>query len=602
MATKRLTGQEALDYIQKNKGNYTVVSGNVPQPKKDGGIVKFAKDIASPFTNTGKLVLEAGNLISTLPSNTTGVGYKAKYADVYKDPLGTGIKSAAGTLAFGVPAGATARTAIGYGALSGGLGGLSQSNINDPSSIIKNVGTGAVTGGVLGGVFNKLASRSKFKSGAINEVGQNIEERSLGIKPPKNVRGVQMADELRNDVGNILREKGKSMDARGIGEAYDSLRSELSKTLENSGKTINTSAILDDLNNTIVKKGVDIESKTNSNLIGALFKQVDETQGNPTKIAGLISELDNELQPAFLKIQKGSPLTQSERLTMSFRESLANQLQTQLPETAPIYKNMSLLHQAEKDAITQFNKAGTARTPAVLPGGDIPTGRLPSRLQQAVGRVLQGNFPGAGIGSNIPIGQIAQRAFTGYAPSLATQGSGGQPMQPVDTGMVNGTEQTAEPQMSYQDALRLGLMVSNGNITQGLALANFILNSQSQGAGGSGGKPTEKQMQFAGAANSAERALSLLEGGQANTGKIQALESKFSNFLGTTSPTQTDYKSQLALARGLAMNALAGANISPSEAKRVADSIPSESDEPGIAQQKLRSFIQQMRAFGTPNY
>lgn len=142
---------------------------------------------------------------------------------------------------------------------------------------------------------------------------------------------------------------------------------------------------------------------------------------------------------------------------------------------------------------------------------------------------------------------------------------------------------------------KLGLLVLTGQIDPAQANAATKLLGLDQGTAA---KPTEKQSQFLNAAQSAQDALGLLESGQASTGKIQSVEDRFSSFFGTQSPAQTDYKSRLALARGMAMNALAGANISPSEAKRVADSIPEITDEPKLARQKLRSFIDQMARYG----
>lgn len=110
-------------------------------------------------------------------------------------------------------------------------------------------------------------------------------------------------------------------------------------------------------------------------------------------------------------------------------------------------------------------------------------------------------------------------------------------------------------------------------------------------------KLTEKQNQYLSAAETASMALQLLESGKVGTGKVSSLGNKFGQFFGTQSDEQTDYLSKLAGARGIAINALSGANVPPSEYQRIAAMIPVETDEPKIAKQKLRSFIEAMKVY-----
>lgn len=181
--------------------------------------------------------------------------------------------------------------------------------------------------------------------------------------------------------------------------------------------------------------------------------------------------------------------------------------------------------------------------------------------------------------ANAPQGQVTQQQSMGA----------GQPMRPAVGRQVDPMESQIQ---------EIGLqMLANGMAPSKVEKEMDALRGI-YGVGGSGGASTEKQRQFANAAQSANYALNLLESGLANTGKIQSVASGVTGFFGTKTPEQTDYESNLALARGMAMNALAGANISQSEAERVAAAIPELTDEPNIAKQKLRSFINQMQSFG----
>lgn len=111
-------------------------------------------------------------------------------------------------------------------------------------------------------------------------------------------------------------------------------------------------------------------------------------------------------------------------------------------------------------------------------------------------------------------------------------------------------------------------------------------------------KVSEKGQLFNLAAQSAQQALDLLDSGIANSGKGQAISSGFGKLFGSSSATQTDYESKLAAARGVAINALSGANVPPSEYERIADMIPVITDEPAIARQKLQSFVEIMGMYG----
>jgi hypothetical protein len=122
-------------------------------------------------------------------------------------------------------------------------------------------------------------------------------------------------------------------------------------------------------------------------------------------------------------------------------------------------------------------------------------------------------------------------------------------------------------------------------------------------AGGLGGakpiKYTENQKKFGAAAALAEQALASLEGGQVTTGKIATVNRGIGEFFGTQDPRQTDYYSKLDGARGVAISALSGANVPPTEYARIAGMIPDPNDEPAMARQKLKSFIENMQIYTT---
>lgn len=133
---------------------------------------------------------------------------------------------------------------------------------------------------------------------------------------------------------------------------------------------------------------------------------------------------------------------------------------------------------------------------------------------------------------------------------------------------------------------------------------DFIYRTKNPGAFGKIGatsgapKQTETGMKFNLASQTAQQALDSLNAGLANTGKVQSVQSGVSKFLGNQDPSQTDYETKLSAARSVALNALSGAAVSPSEYARLADMIPTLQDEPQIAKQKLASFVQIMNMYG----
>lgn len=128
----------------------------------------------------------------------------------------------------------------------------------------------------------------------------------------------------------------------------------------------------------------------------------------------------------------------------------------------------------------------------------------------------------------------------------------------------------------------------------GSSEANTILTLL--GVGGSGGAPkmSDKQRQLSVAQSQAASALELLQSGEARTGKLGNIANNVEAFLGTLNPKMTDYRAKTAAARGMALSALSGANIPESEYARLVNMIPEDTDEPALAEQKLKSFIQTM--------
>ncbi len=626
MVNKTLKGQELADYIKKNPDAKIKITKGAselakmlpaPEPEKKRGFLgNLVKGITDPFINTGRGGAE-------LLNQALG-GEKGKFLseEEMRDPFGFALKNAAGVGSFLVPGGAGIKGALTLGAVSGGLGGLSQSDLSDPSNIVKNVVTGGVLGGATGGVLNKLFGKAGNK--AVSEVadqadnqagilakiqgkGKDIERGLTGIKTPISPTGALEVDQLADDFINKTTARGFKPNAEGMGAATKQARQELGRVLPNQSNLIDSTNVLDDLNDLMAREGIRLDKAANSDIIGSVFKKIDLAEGNPQKIANLIDELDNQLGAAYKARSSGMrALSPSEKINLQVRESLSRNLKNTIPEAAPLYNELSLYNTVSKDVIKNAEKSGSISAP-LLTNIKIPTLGVDTAAKNMAAKTLQGKIPGlntvrkvASLGSSVPAQRIVRTGMSTSGTQLANME---QPTAPIQEELANAIQnEPANPEieriMNEMQALKNNFIIES--IRAGSDPNEAMATAESLFGGTTGGQPvdrTEKQAQFYNAAQSARNALGLLESGQADTGKLQAVESKIGNFLGTTGASQVDYKSNLALARGLAMNALAGANISPSEAARIADSIPSEADEPNIARQKLASFIQQMESF-----
>lgn len=105
------------------------------------------------------------------------------------------------------------------------------------------------------------------------------------------------------------------------------------------------------------------------------------------------------------------------------------------------------------------------------------------------------------------------------------------------------------------------------------------------------GKLTEKQMAYQSAGVIAKNALTKLNSGNVSTGLGNKFFGNIGETLGTNSPEQQAYRSDIANMRTAIQNALLGANMSPKEMEQIMAAIPQYSDAPSIARSKLQSLI-----------
>jgi hypothetical protein len=206
--------------------------------------------------------------------------------------------------------------------------------------------------------------------------------------------------------------------------------------------------------------------------------------------------------------------------------------------------------------------------------------------------------------ASAPIARMASQAGLGMNNTTPNTGDESMNMNPMDIESL-GLGELMQPNISQiRGSLAqelMGMTDAKGNAiyspTEALKEADALMEIQGYSTPNKQGKTTDQQRKYMSAANLANQALGLLESGQAKTGKIATVTNSIGRFFGSQNESQTDYLSKIASARGIAISALSGANVPPQEYARIRSMIPEDTDEPKIAKQKLRSFVQAMQIY-----
>jgi hypothetical protein len=565
-----------------------------------------------------------------------------EFKDFIDNPTGTGAKAAASFASALVPGsvGVGKATTVGGKALQTGLsgmigGGLLGFGTAETGKELEGAATGGITGGVSAAGLSLLGSAAdrilkgggKTATTAAGEVtssaGQKFRAERLDLKADKLGLSPQIVKQKGGQLIAKLDELGLSTGtkealANSTDEAISAMTTQADEILARSGKTLSTQPIIDKVTATFKNNPKLLDTKAGVEVLGNLRDLGD----NPSLTA--INEFRRSLDDLIPDSAFGTNATADRiRFIKAMRESIAEGVKEQVGDTQ--FRNLMGEISNALELRPEILKSAAKGTKIDLGAFKVPipgVGKAAEMAQDVAGRVVGGNVRGpnlsglSGILDN-PIvagtAQTAQNSIPRVLAGLSTQQQAA-PEMPASTVTTPGTDaggiesQLAQLSQPSSDVPMFAGIPLNSPQNKAIAAQIAGLSSQDMkmlqesgvfgGTGAAGGKQGDKEAQFSNAAKSAQSALDLLEGGKAGTGKLAAVGSKISDFFGTTGATQTDYRSNLALARGLAMNALAGANISPSEAERIASAIPQEDDEPQIAKQKLKSFIEQMKVFG----
>lgn len=435
-----LQGQEALDYIMSNpSANFQVMGGqqqlfqnrqiqdmfrqqeldrqmqmqmqqqNLAQAQQQqqdakggGGILGFAKNIGKslidPFVDAGKLATYGGATLADMfqGGSTNRQAIEDQFYDgdfnLGKELLQTG----AGLGSYLIPGGVGARMLLG-GAVSGGLGALAESDLDDLGGTLQNVALGAGLGGVTAGVGGKLLGRLGSKT-----AGQADEVLLPGLQA-----GLGQADD------NV----GRNFISRGLRGKADELAD--SSTIRNFG---NLKPSANEGGNAtlkfIRKQGLDNTDPE------SLIKSADNivTQNSPR-----INEMVNNATVQGKVIDR-------EDVLMTLRNRLGTAQDAKVKGTiSNVIENakVSLPEEITPNQLLQFKRDLGSRAYKGVNAAEKSTADFERKLYQSVDNALEKTVPGQGFKDINRQTSQALKARS-YAERASSQAKPGRAFNPFD--------------------------------------------------------------------------------------------------------------------------------------------------------------------------
>lgn len=617
----RLTGEAARRWLAENP-NASYIDNRTGQKvqAQQNPLLKILLNITKPIRTVvpagQELVRTIGDLgrtargeeLSQAPETYFGMTPEES-AEFTKDPLQRGVKAGVGLMSYGVPVGAakgvTGLKAIGQaagkGAISGGLGGFAYSNEGkEIADILKGGALGGVVGGALQGVgeISKGIKAGKAGTGKVAKYGQELRGEAIGLDPNKLATrrgtGITSATQGRKTIKGFLDtmdELGIPVDSspmasvgsdkalKTLGGQFDEILGQADDVVRYTSK--DTGVLATKIQSAFKNNPNIIKNAQYQELMGDLLGLGDNYA--PSQL-NMIREKAREL----INWSTTSKAGVSERASRKVFEVIDDFFKESVPQTKEVLAKMRDIYTVRPFIQARAPGAGTMPFGTASTHFEIPTAGLQERIPSAIGKTLQ---KGISVPKGIPqvlqplvtAGQRAVPAVAGFSGQQSAQ-----PQQPMQSQMPQ------EDQGISAINLMLAQSVLNGQISA--TEANAVLSLLGMG-GTSGQKLTEKQKLFKSAGQTAGEALSILESGQAKTGKIQGIGTAVGKFFGTQDPAQTDYLAKLDGARMAAISALSGANVPPSEYERMRNLIPEPGDEYNVAIQKLRAFQQVMDTY-----
>ena len=272
--------------------------------------------------------------------------------------------------------------------------------------------------------------------------------------------------------------------------------------------------------------------------------------------------------------------------------------------------NASPEYQAANDLFsTLYNQAGDLTAFQRVGRGTVtqsPKTSIMGKINEGVLRGVYGlQEKAAGLGRAGFGKPIGTTPFTRAIGTAGIRGAGVLPMLQTDTTRLSGgveqpkdiTSQVSQGliqprRMTLMDGIEAARQMGIRKNTELMTWGKAIMEDYNAQLGGT--KQTDYQRKLSGAAEAATQALNTLVSTDAEAGGFLGLGGRAQDVIGTLglqTKANTDYRSQLALARTLLKNALLGSQMSEAEIASIEAFIPNYYDSKEQAVNKLNQFI-----------
>jgi hypothetical protein len=475
-AAKMLGGTTTPTPTPVTQKSGIAVDSAVQNPQQKDGIVKgLVRAVVQPGVDylnmAGGAVYEGSRAIKS------AMGDKNAYVDKngavvqnpflkeeelkkFSDPASgmlEGAKRTAGMEAYFIPAGKVAEGAgiaarVGAGAVQGakigGLTGFSQSDATDVAGLVTDSATGALKGGVTGGVLSAAGEALNKMKGAKNAAAKNIVDPQVAPTP----NAIANKDKIIQGLDDMGINTGSAEDRmRGVGEKYKAIQTDVNKIAEASGGTRDVKRLAYNLKTSLTDSSDHFipGDATYEKVFDREMKLLEKKSVNgvlkTTDLVAFKNDLASKLGRAF-KIVNGessAAMTPIEGVRMD----LWNQMDDLITKTEPKLKELtlqqSILHQASPGLLKNAEKVSEIK-PFGVPTG-ININGATQNLRDKGGRLISAV---GGVGDMVP-GVVSKYAPVGIDMAASTD----QPQPQTKPSGISVSSATMQTQPVMPDAV-----------------------------------------------------------------------------------------------------------------------------------------------------
>jgi hypothetical protein len=395
-----------------------------------------------------------------------------------------------------------------------------------------------------------------------------------------------------------------------VDQVYDAARSQMSNQALLGTQASVPANVKDDITDRLFSKfnlsrDEIIKSPALSRKVDTVAQKIAGTKGDPVKLFDVVSNLTTDKG-----LLADVATADRNKIIEAARQYARDQLVDIIPGADDYFKNQSALWETINSSAGYLNELDKVPLPLVggqvgVPGAGKAKQEGTNLLANIVGGTGRGLEGLGNVANRANVSQFAQNPRLAQALGIAAGAEGveGTPgINQFDEYDTEGETITRSSGFTSDDLALFDQLVTPTKLggmgmTPGQA-KEYI--STITGRGMDDPKLLESQRKFYGAAEQARKALDMLEKGEAQTGKLQAVSSSIGKVTGSQSAKQAEYELAITAAASPARNAIAGSALTDSEKELLRPLIPTITDEPVQAKAKLEAFIDAMQSYANP--